>query len=293
MAQTKDTYYGMVITKITNDGSSRDTTKLLYCRNKSGSLLSAYTVRGGIVAVGTAYSIQAGNDGLYFYSRPKLSTQLTPDSLRIDFKDKEHIVLINKHDSYSLYPTYYTRFKEVVASKHSVIALLGLLEDGIGDYPIEDALPLLGYTPQLDKHILKAKVVTQRSQADMVDTWVCTYRYNKSHKPIAVSAVDGELIRFSKKILYKGANVAVIKTYLNIEDRQVTDRTISYNPNDRSLINCQKHILETGKNRETDLSSSFTKHDLGMFRKIDPSPAEILNLFKPANNNGITKKYVD
>jgi hypothetical protein len=293
LAQQNDSYYGMVITKVTNDGSSRDTSKLLYCRNKSGSLLSVYTVRGGIVTVGTAYSIKAGRDGLYFYSRPKLSTQLIPDSLRIDFKDTKHIVLINKHDSYSLYPTYYTRFKEEVVSKHSVIALLSLLEAGIGDYPIEDAIPLIGYTPQIDLHIKQAKAMTQRSQSDLMDTWICNYRYNKSHKLIAVSAVDGDLIRFTKKIIYKGDNVSAIKTYLNIEDRQVTDRTISYNPKDRSLIKWRTHVLETGKNRETDLSISFTKHDLGMFRKIDLSPAEILHLFKPANNNEITKKYVD
>ncbi|MFD2145442.1 hypothetical protein [Mucilaginibacter antarcticus] len=292
-AQQNDSYYGMVITKVTNDGSSGDTSKLLYCRNKSGSLLSVYTVRGRIVAVGTAYSIKAGKDGLYFYSRPKLSTPLTTDSLRIDFKDTEHIILINKHDSYSLYPAYYTRFKQEVASNHSVIALLGLLEDGIGDYPIEDALPLIGYTPQLDQHIQQAKVMTQRSQSDLIDTWICTYRYNKSHKLTAISAVDGELSRFTKKIIYNGAKASSIQLYLNIEDRQVTDRTISYDRKDRLSLKWKERVLETGKNRETGLSTSFYWHDLGMFLKIDPSPAEILYTLRPATKNGITKSYPD
>jgi hypothetical protein len=153
LAQMNDTNYGMVITKITTDGSSRDTTKLLYCRTISGSLLSVYTIEGGRVLAGMAYSIKAANTGFYFYARTTRSGELATDSLRIDFKDAEQAVLINKHDRYMLYPKYYKTFKQEIASKHSVIALLNLLEDAIGDYPIAEALPLISYAPQVDKQI--------------------------------------------------------------------------------------------------------------------------------------------
>jgi hypothetical protein len=292
VAQTKDTYYGMVITKVTNDGSSRDTTKLLYCRTISGSLLSVYTIEGERVSAGTAYSIGAAKNGFYFYTRTKRAGELTVDSLQINFKDAEHAVLINQHDRYILYPGYYNIFKQEITSKHSVMALLNLLGDAIGDYPIADALPLIAYTPQVDQYVKRAAIVTQRSQANMADTWNCTYRYSKKGKLITVSAADGELIRFSKKITYRGNAAAAMLCYLNIEDRQVTDKTVRYYSNNRNLIKWQEHVLETGKNRESDISTSFTWHDLGMFRNINLSEAEILNLFKPTSN-GYTKKHID
>jgi hypothetical protein len=54
----------------------------------------------------------------------------------------------------------------------------------------------------------------------------------------------------------------------------------------------QEHVLVTGKNRESDILTSFLWQDLGMFRNINPTEAEILNLFKPTNN-GYTKKHID
>jgi hypothetical protein len=292
LAQMNDTNYGMVITKITTDGSSRDTTKLLYCRTISGSLLSVYTIEGGRVSAGMAYSIKAANTGFYFYARTTRSGELATDSLRIDFKDAEQAVLINKHDRYMLYPKYYKTFKQEIASKHSVIALLNLLEDAIGDYPIAEALPLISYAPQVDKQIKHATIATQRSQADTTDTWTCTYQYNKRGKLAKVSAADGKFIRFSKKIAYSRANIADIQCYLNIESRQVTDKTIRYYGNNRKLMKWQEHVLVTGKNRESDILTSFLWQDLGMFRNINPTEAEILNLFKPTNN-GYTKKHID
>jgi hypothetical protein len=284
LAQPKDTYYSMLITKVIPEGSSQDTTRMLYCRTKSGSLLS--------VSASTAYRIGAVKDAYYFYARTTRSGDVSTDSLRINFKDAEHTVLINQHDSYILYPGYYKNFKKEITSNHSVIALLGLLGDAIGDYPIEDALPLMGYTPQVNQYIKHATVLTQRSQADMADTWACTYRYNKKGKLAAVSAADGKLIRFSKKITYDGTRAAAIQSYLNIEDRQVTDKTVSYSRSNRNLIKSQEHVLETGKNRESDITTSFIWNDLGMFRNIDLSEAEILNLFKPTHNE-YTKKHMD
>ncbi|MGY4537846.1 hypothetical protein ACVW0P_002265 [Mucilaginibacter sp. UYNi724] len=212
--------------------------------------------------------------------------------MQINFKDAEHAVMINQHDRYILYPGYYKTFKQEITSNHSVMALLNLLGDAIGDYPIADALPLVGYTPQVNQYVKRATIVTQRSQADMTDTWKCTYRYNKKGKLTAASAADGKLIRFSKKITYRGDAAAAMQCYLNIEDRQVTDKTVSYYRNNRNLIKWQEHVLVTGKNRESDTSTSFTWNDLGMFRNMNPTEAEILNLFKPTNNV-YTKEHID
>jgi hypothetical protein len=292
LAQTKDTYYGVVITKVITDGSSPDTTRLLYCRTISGSLLSVYVVEGGRVSACTAYRIGPLKDAYYLYARTTHSEDVSTDSLRISFKDAEQAVLINQRDRYVLYPGYYKTFKQEITSKHSVIALLGLLGDAIGDYPIENALPLTGYTPQLGQFIKHATILTQRSQADITDTWTCTYRYNKKGKLAAVSATDGKLIRFSKKIIYNGTKAATIQCYRNIEDRQVTDKTVSYNRDNRNVMEWQEHVLETGKNRESDILNNFTWHDLGMFRNIDLSDVEISNLFKPTHNE-YTKKHID
>ncbi|WP_374951058.1 hypothetical protein [Mucilaginibacter sp.] len=292
LAQTTDNYYGIVITKVTTDGLSPDTTKLLYCRTISGNLLSVYIVKDGRVSAGITYRINAVKNGLYLYARITRSGELTADSLRIDFRDKEYVVLVNQHDKYILVPDYYKTFKQEIESKHTIMALLGLLSDAIGDYPIADALPLLEFTPEVKKHIKYATIVTRRSQAEISDNWTCTYLYNKKNKLIAVSAADGKLVRFSKKINYGGASVpASINCYLNIEDRQVTERSIKYR-NNSALIEWKEHVLETGKNRESDISTTFTRHDLGMLRKIDLSDQNILNLFKPTHN-GYIKKHID
>ncbi|MET3980960.1 hypothetical protein ABIB39_003563 [Mucilaginibacter sp. UYP27] len=122
-AQIPDTYYGVALTRITSDSSTRDTSKLLYCRNISGSLLLVYTVSEGVVSTATAYHISAGTHGLYLYPLPIFSGQVKPDSLRIDFKDLEHTVLINSKDRYVLYPAYYALLKQEVSLKHSVMSL--------------------------------------------------------------------------------------------------------------------------------------------------------------------------
>ncbi|RWY46069.1 hypothetical protein [Mucilaginibacter gilvus] len=235
-AQIPDTYYGVALTRITTDGSTRDTSKLLYCRNISGSLLSVYTVSEGIVSMGTAYHISARKYGLYLYVAPIFSGQVKPDSLRIDFNDLEHTVLINTKDRYVLYPAYYALLKQEVSLKHSVMSLLGLLAYAMGDYPFEDALPLIRYTPHVSQQIQHARIVTQRSQADRNDSWECAYRYNKNNKLLSVSAADGKLIRFRKQVSYKGGRISYIRSYLNIEYRQITDWITSFTYNDCLLL---------------------------------------------------------
>jgi Zn/Cd-binding protein ZinT len=54
-------------------------------------------------------------------------------------------------------------------------------------------------TPQVNNGIKKARIQTQRSQANVKDNWVCIYRYLKNGRLDSVSATDGEVIRFTKK----------------------------------------------------------------------------------------------
>jgi hypothetical protein len=271
-AQKSDTYYGVVITK-----TDPDTTRILYVQNIAGDRLTAYTVRDGLVAEATAYRLS----GAVFYSSPILPGQQTKDSLSIAFEDKSHTVMINRVDRYVLFPANYTRFKQDIKVKHSIMALLNLLSDDIGDYPIANALPLITYTPQLKQQISCATIVTQRSQADIRDTWTCNYTYNKYHQLIRVSAASPEETRFRKKVNYNGASARTIMTYTNIESRQTTNRTIHYDKNNHSTIKYQDRYEESGKNRQTLTIVTLSWHDLGMLRKMEPSPAEIIELLKP------------
>jgi hypothetical protein len=292
-AQMDDNYYGVVLNRVIIDGAEKGTSKLLYCRNIADDRLSVYTVAMGVVSEATAYHLSASKNGMYLYSRPLPGKQVS-DSLRIDFQDKKNTVLINKYDRYVLFPAYYSRFKQEVKEKHSIMALLNLLADGLGDYPIANVLPLLNYAPQLDKQIERATVVTQRSQADMKDTWTCNYYYNKYNKLDSVSARSREETRFNKKVRYRSSKPASVSTYLNIEDRHVTEKTIRYDHSNHNVLKWQEQVEEMGKNRETTLSVALTRHDLGQMQKIEPTNAEVLQLFKPKKtNNDHSKKHID
>ena len=292
-AQTNYNCYGVVLTRININGTAKDTSKLLYCRNIADDRLSVYTVAMGVVSEATAYHLTASKYGLYLYSR-SLPGEQTTDSLRIDFQDGKNTVLINTTDRYVLFPTHYARFKQDVNGKHSIMALLSLLADALGDYPIANALPLLNYTPQLNQQIKKATVVTQRSQADMKDTWTCKYYYNKYNKLDSVSVKSPEETRFYKKVRYRSSKPASVSTYLNIEDRQVTEKTIRYGNSSYNVLKWQEQVDELGKNRETTLSVTLTRHDLGQMKKIEPTNAEVLQLLQPQKtNNDYTKKHID
>jgi hypothetical protein len=209
-------------------------------------------------------------------------------------QDGKNTVLINKTDRYVLFPTYYARFKQEVNIKHSITALLNLLADALGDYPITNALPLLSYTPQLDKQIRRATVITQRSQADIKDTWTCKYYYNKYNKLDSVSAKSPEETRFYKKVHYRSSKPVSINTYLNIEDRQVTEKTIHYGNSNHNVLKWQEQEDELGKNRENTVSVALTRHDLGQMRKLELSNAGVLQLLKPKKTkNDYTGKQIN
>jgi len=281
-AQAKDACYGEVITKIDNTDEGSDTSRLLYCRNTVGNRLSVYAVRDGVISEAVSYRLTETSSGLFCERRSLISSGQMKESLRIDFEDKLSTVVINKTDRYTLFPAYYLTFKQEVKARHSIMAMLNLLSDAIGDYPIADVLPLLNYTPKLTKKISQARIVTQRSQADIKDTWTCQYYYNKHNWLDSVRAFSPEEIRFSKKIHYSRSNVSSIITYLNIESRQTTKRSITYDMTNGSTLQWQEQVFETGKNQETLSSVTLIKNDLGMLRKMEPSKIEVLELIKAA-----------
>ena len=287
--QTNDSSYGIVITKIQLGATGRDTSRYLYVRNQGDDRLTVYTIAGGVVSEGTAYRLGAAGSGLWLYSRPVLSDGATTDSIRVDFQDKTTTVIINEQDRYQLFPGAYARFKEETAGKYSIMALLNLLSDGLGDYPISATLPLVNYRPVVAKQIKQAIIKTQRSQADMIDTWTCRYFYNRSQKLDSIVARSAEEIRFTKKIHYLRDRSLRVDTYLNIESRQTTNRSILYDHNERAPVKWRESYLKTGKNRETSYSIKLTWNDLGMLRNQEPTNAEIIKMLKPPTKTGYTK----
>ncbi len=287
--QTKDSSYGVVITKIQQGCAGRDTSRYLYVRNKGDDRLTVYTIAGGVVSEGTAYRLGAAGSSLWLYSHPLLADGSTTDSIRIEFQDKTNTVIINKQDRYQLFPDSYAHFKEKTARKHSIMALLNLLSDGLGDYPISATLPLVNFRPNVVKQIKQATLNTQRSQADMIDIWTCRYFYNRSQKLDSIVAKSAEEIRFTKKINYLRDRSFRVNTYLNIESRQTTDRSILYDHNERVPVKWRESYLETGKNRETSSRITLTWNDLGMLRNQEPANAEIMKKLKPPTQTGYSK----
>jgi hypothetical protein len=215
------------------------------------------------------------------------------DSLRVNFQDQTHTIIINTVDRYTLFPAFYARLKLEVQVKHSIMASLNLLSDNLGDYSIADALPLVNFRPHLAQQIQQARIITQRSQADMKDTWTCRYFYNKENKLNSVNASSPEEVRFHKKVRYNKNETLTINTYNNIESRQTTNRAINYGRGSRSPVKWRERYDETGKDQETISSATLTWHDLGMLRYISPSNAEVLKLLKPIKTHETNKKYID
>jgi hypothetical protein len=293
ICQIKESSYGVVITKIQQESTGCDTSRYLYIRNNGGDRLTVYTIAGGVVSEGTAYRLGAAGNSLWLYSHPLLTDEIKEDSMRVDLQDKTHTVSINKQDHYQLYPDPYAHFKKAASDKHSIMALLNLLSDGLGDYPISAALAFINYRPVIAKQIQQASIKTQRSQADMIDTWTCQYFYNRSQKLDTIVARSAEDIRYTKKVHYLKGGFIRIVTYLNIESRQTTNRSVVYGLNERAPLKWRDLYLETGKNRETQSSCMLTWHDLGMLRQQEPTKAEILELLKPATLQEYTKKHID
>lgn len=228
------------VTTLTRTTSDGDTSKTIYQTTAAGDSL--------IINNTAIYCIIAASKGVFLIANN--------DTLRVNFLDNTYQILINS-DTYYLYPAFYAQFKQAVLQRHSVVTLLQLLEDHIGDYPIEDALPFVLFTPQTTKRIRKAVVRTTRSQSDLIDVWKCSYIYNKSGQLVSVTAASEEEVHFNKKLKYSGNKVISIDTHMDIETRQITDKNIIYPGN--NTIKWHQTVLETGKNRESELSVTLKK----------------------------------
>ena len=273
-------YSATLLTEVYKNGF-RNTRRMLYVSNRAGDSLAVYTITGAVLDEGIVYHLAVANDAVSLIARA-VNENVAADSLTIRFDDTTHGVFINK-DSYILYPAYFSEFKQAVLVKHSVMAVFGLLQDKLGDYPIQNVLPLLLFSPKMGtaKGIQQARVVTARSQSDEVtDTWDCVYHYNKNGKLSNVNASADQVVYFTKSIRYSGTSVSTIKYYRNIESRQVTDGLITYIPGNAAVLKCREEVLQTGKNRETSLQFTLSKKALGPVKSMVMSRTEVLRLIK-------------
>jgi hypothetical protein len=221
------------------------------------------------------------NNALYFIAKPVIAGQEPGDSLKIIFNDADHSVLI-KNDRYMLYPEFYSAFKQKVGEKHSVVAVLNLLADQIGDYPVSDAVPLLFYQSKTSsgKSVEKATITTSRSQAtDVTDTWNGAYHYTNGKLDEVKVSHDKET-HFSKKVTYAGAAISAIKYYRNVEDRQVTNGTVIYSAGKISEVKLTEKVFEPGKDRQTTISTTFSKRGISSLKAMIMTQAEALALVK-------------
>ncbi|WDF55611.1 hypothetical protein [Mucilaginibacter sp. KACC 22063] len=202
------------------------------------------------------------------------------DSLEVAFKDNSHTVVINRTDRYVLFPAYYSRFKKEVYRRHSIRALVDLLADAIGNYSVSDLLYLINYTPHFNKRIRSTTITTQRSQADMTDTWTGKYYYNTQGLLDSVIAYSGKEVRFSKKVKYNGSKNARSHAFYNIESRQIVNRYITHDIPNRSVLKWEEDVYETGKDLETHLSITLKLKDLGVMHNPNLSTAEVLKIVK-------------
>jgi hypothetical protein len=232
--------YGQYATTITISSTPGETSKLSYLLNSAGDSLS--------LNKSTFFRLSIKSADAYLISNT--------DTLKLSFNDTSKQVNVGL-DSYFLYPNFYEQFKQRVMRRHSVMAVLELLEDNIGDYFIEPALPLILFKHATSKRIRKAKITTRRSQADLTDLWEVSYHYNLNGRLEKVIAASSEETRFSKKLSYKGNSLISIKTHLNIETRQITDKTITY-PG-ASIIKWHEHVLRTGLNVQTEYKVTLTR----------------------------------
>ncbi|OWK69737.1 hypothetical protein CBW18_15450 [Pedobacter sp. AJM] len=279
-------YRAVLITKTvvskSPNANERSVSKILYTTTPSGDEYFTYLIADGSVSEATSYKFIDTKNGLFFISNRLFSNQGETDSLHIAFDDRKHMVLVGKADQYVLFPANYSTFKQQVNQKHQVLSLLKLLEDNIGNYPIESLLPLMMVSKQdkFGKQVQQAKITTPRSQSDEItDTWTCIYNYNQAGKIVSVKASSGQEVRFDKTVTYNTGGIA-IKVHQNIEDRQITDRKMAFNPQQTGVIKWTDRVLETGQNVQTDLVTTLMRRDIQAVKKANLSQAEVLNLVK-------------
>ena len=271
-AQNNAVYSASLVSCISNKESSQ----ILYCQKTTGERLRVYTIRNKQIATATDYSLQSTSKELQLISEPLQAGQLTSDTLHITFDDNVHTIIINQKDRYRLFPEYYARIKADLQHQHQLIPILQLLSDAIGDYPLEEVTPLLVFKSSANENVQSAQIVTQRSQADMTDSWEVKYRYN-NHRLIAVNASNKEETRFTKKITYS-AKGKTVNTYRNIESRQTVNQTIVFNSKRTNRISLKENVYETGKDRESNSEITLIKREIGQIPYAGMTPAEVLRI---------------
>ncbi|TCD07638.1 hypothetical protein EZ449_13965 [Pedobacter frigidisoli] len=263
-------------------GSETSTSKILYTSSASGDQYFAYTFANGAISDAIGYRLANTPAGLSFISERLFSGQHEADSIHIAFDDAQCVVRIGKTDQYMLFPASYSQFKQEVNVRHKVLSLAGLLEDNIGDYPIEDLLQLIMVSSKEKTNFKtrQAQVNTLRSQSDDTrDNWSCRYAYDKAGKMLSVRAFNKEEVRFSKTLTYNPKNL-VLKSHRNIEDRQITERTMVIDSQKPGKLRWTDKVIETGKNLETTLATEISKRETNFVQKARMSQMEVLNLFK-------------
>jgi len=279
-------YDGTLLTQVTEvkseQGNERDTTKILYLQNSSKDSLFVYKIAEGVISEATAYILIGNSKGLYLIAKPIFGDAETLNKLQIEFSDTEHVVLINQQDKYLLYPKFYASAKQEINTKHAVIGLFDLLEDYLEDYSILDIYPVLlsENKARWSKIIQHAKIITQRNQSDLKDTWDSKYQYNSQGKLLSVKATSAEETHFSKKMSYINSSTIKMDIYRNTEDRQILSRKVIYNPLKNNQLDITDQVEETGQNKETILITKIHKKNIGKVKSLYLSQLEIKKLIK-------------
>lgn len=179
------------------------------------------------------------------------------DSLKIKFSDKFNSVLINGRDAYYLNSKYYIELKQKVKFNNSILDLVDLLDDNLGDYPYQFAYlnKISTNNKYFNKNfkIKKAKIITNRTQSNQQDIWNVTYCYDKDNvlKSVSKKSLDNE-VSFEKKLLLKKGTEYIYKIYINVESRYEDNDELTFDikNNDFKLLHSRFHF---GSLREENL----------------------------------------
>lgn len=286
LQKKNNSYHGVLLTQLTEvksgKGSERDTCRILYVQNSSKDSLFVYKFAEGVISEATAYCLTGTRNDLYFSAKSILDEAESLNKLQIKFSDAEHMMLINQHDRYVLYPKFYASVKQEINAKHNVVDLFDLLEDYLEDYSIRDIYPVLiaENRARWGKNIQQAKITTQRNQSDLKDTWNSKYQYNSQGKLALVKATSAEEIHFSKKMSYINPSTIKMDIYRNTEDRQILSRKVIYNPLKNNQLNIADRVEETGQNKETILNIKIHRKDIGSVKSLHLSQEEVKKLIR-------------
>jgi hypothetical protein len=274
---------GILLTRFTEvkseAGKEKDTSKILYVQNSLKDSLFVYKIADGILSEATAYSLSGDSKGLYLHAKSILNGAGSIEPLKITFSDAKHTVLVNQ-DEYKLFPEFYTKVKQQVGKRHSIISLFNLLEDYLEDYSINDIYQVLlsDNHERWGKGIQQSKITTQRSQSDLKDTWSYKYQYNRSGKLELVKGTSAEETHFSKKLSYLNPGLIEMNIYRNTEDRQIISRKATYNPLKLNLLKLTEHVEITGKDTEVIITTTISRKIIGKLVSLQMSQKEVIKL---------------